>query len=123
MNAPRFKTLTRRDFIRESAAAAAGLEAGHEEASLAGRTREAGTTAGGEGGPAGSAGRTSIAVIRTTDRKRGVEEAMKLLKVPSLKGKRVLIKPNFNTADPPPGSTHNDTLAAIVGELKTRGPA
>ena len=116
MNAPRFVKLTRRDFIRASAAAAAGLAAGPAAASLAGRTLEAGEQA-------GSPARTTVALIKTTDRKRGVEEAMKLLKVPSLKGKRVLIKPNFNTADPTPGSTHNDTLAALVVELKKRGPA
>jgi uncharacterized protein (DUF362 family) len=29
----------------------------------------------------------------------------------------VLIKPNFNTADPTPGSTHNDTLAALAEEV------
>jgi uncharacterized protein (DUF362 family) len=46
---------------------------------------------------------------------------MKLLKVGSLKGKRVMIKPNFNTADPTPGSTHNDTLATIITELKNHG--
>jgi uncharacterized protein (DUF362 family) len=32
-----------------------------------------------------------------------------------------VIKPNFNTADPAPGSTHNDTLRQIVLEMKARG--
>lgn len=108
--------LSRRDFLRTSAATVAGLAAAPAAASLTARTLAAGEKAGG-------AGRATVALIKTTDRKRGVEEAMTLLKVPSLKGKRVLIKPNFNTADPTPGSTHNDTLAAIIGELKRRGPA
>ncbi len=108
--------LSRRDFLRTSAATVAGIAAMPAAASLAGRALEAKEKAGGPG-------RTTVALIKTTDRKRGVEQAMTLLKVPSLKGKRVLIKPNLNTADPTPGSTHNDTLAAIVGELKKRGPA
>jgi len=107
--------LTRRNFLRTSAATVAGLAAMPAAASLAARALAAGEKAGAPGG-------ATVALIKTMDRKRGVEEAMKLLKVPSLKGKRVLIKPNFNTADPTPGSTHNDTLAAIVGQLKKRGP-
>ena len=38
-----------------------------------------------------------------------------------MKSKDVLIKPNFNTADPTPGSTHNDTLMALVKELWAMG--
>jgi uncharacterized protein (DUF362 family) len=33
----------------------------------------------------------------------------------------VLIKPNFNTADPAPGSTHNDVLRQLAHEMKARG--
>jgi len=33
----------------------------------------------------------------------------------------VLIKPNFNTSDPTPGSTHNDTLVALVEEIWKMG--
>jgi len=43
------------------------------------------------------------------------------LKINPVKGKDVLIKPNFNTADPTPGSTHNDTLAALVEEMLEMG--
>ena len=59
--------------------------------------------------------------VKTTDRTQGVKDALKLLSFPSPKGKSVVIKPNFNTADPAPGSTHNDTLRQIVLEMKTRG--
>src|SRR4030042_459521 len=38
-----------------------------------------------------------------------------------VKGKGVLIKPNFNTADLTPGSTHNDTLVALVEEIWAMG--
>ncbi len=33
-------------------------------------------------------------------------------------GKRVILKPNFNSADEPPGSTHNDTLTNLILQLK-----
>lgn len=33
----------------------------------------------------------------------------------------MLLKPNFNTGDPFPGSTHNDTLAHLIKELRGMG--
>ncbi len=71
--------------------------------------------------PAPSAAR--VALVKTMDRAKGVTAAMKLVAVPSPKGKKVLIKPNFNTADAAPGSTDNSTLRALVQEMKTRGAA
>jgi uncharacterized protein (DUF362 family) len=50
-----------------------------------------------------------------------VRRAIALLAPPSLGGKDVFIKPNFNSGDPTPGSTHNDTLNALVGELRRLG--
>jgi uncharacterized protein (DUF362 family) len=64
-----------------------------------------------------------IAVVRSEDRAKGIESALKLISFPSPRGKRVLLKPNFNTADAPPGSTHNDTLRKLVEEMKARGAA
>lgn len=66
---------------------------------------------------------TKIALIKTKDRAQGVKEAMSLLEFSPMKGKKVLLKPNFNTADPAPASTHNDTLAQLVREIKGRGAA
>lgn len=65
--------------------------------------------------------KSRVAVVRTTDRRRGVAEALELLDVRGVKGKRVVVKPNFNSADPAPGSTHNDTLSQLVTELHERG--
>ncbi len=63
-----------------------------------------------------------IAVIATTSREKGVRKSLELLEEElDIGGKRVLVKPNFNTADPVPGSTHNDTLQALLRELKQRG--
>jgi uncharacterized protein (DUF362 family) len=66
------------------------------------------------------AGRSRVVVVRTDDRKKGVAEVVRLLKVPPPKGKSVVIKPNFNSADPTPGSTHNDTLRQLMTELWER---
>ena len=62
-----------------------------------------------------------IAVVKTADRKEGVNKALKALGSNPCKGKHVLIKPNFNTADVTPGSTHNDTLVALVEEIWAMG--
>ncbi len=58
-----------------------------------------------------------VALVKTGDRKNGVKTSLKVLDTNPAKGKDVLIKPNFNTADTPPGSTHNDTLVALVEEV------
>lgn len=55
-----------------------------------------------------------VALVRTSDRAEGVRRALALLGMPPVKGKTVLLKPNFNSADPAPGSTHNDVLRALV---------
>lgn len=64
--------------------------------------------------------RSRVALVRTADRKRGVTEVLKLLNPAGIAGKRVVLKPNFNTADDAPGSTHNDTLSQLVAELYER---
>ncbi|OGD26941.1 MAG: hypothetical protein A2Y56_07725 [Candidatus Aminicenantes bacterium RBG_13_63_10] len=68
-------------------------------------------------------GKTKIAIVKTQDRASGVKDAVRLLDPPSMRGKRVFIKPNFNTADPFPAGTHNGTLTALVQEIKSRGAA
>ncbi len=100
-----YSELNRRDFVRTVSAGMALLPA-------------LGTSALAEilGPP-----RSRVAVVRTTDRKRGVSQALKLLDVRGVKGKRVVVKPNFNSADPTPASTHNDTLSQLVTELHERG--
>ncbi len=44
-----------------------------------------------------------------------------MLKPGSFKGKDLFIKPNFNSSDPTPGSTHPDTLAALLDQLRSLG--
>ena len=62
-----------------------------------------------------------VAFVKTEDRKQGVKTSIQALKMNPVQGKEVLIKPNFNTADPVPGSTHNDTLTGLVEELWAMG--
>jgi uncharacterized protein (DUF362 family) len=71
--------------------------------------------------PRGVPRRSRVAVVRTTDRRRGVSDVLRLFDPPGIAGKRVVIKPNFNSADDAPGSTHPDTLGQLVAELHERG--
>jgi uncharacterized protein (DUF362 family) len=64
---------------------------------------------------------TKVSLVRTSDRSEGTRKAIDLLKINPVKGKAVVLKPNFNTADPAPGSTHNDTLRALIIKLKEMG--
>ncbi|MDH4101010.1 MAG: DUF362 domain-containing protein [Nitrospirota bacterium] len=68
-----------------------------------------------------SRGKTKIALVKTSDRATGIARAIDLLGINPVKGKDVLLKPNFNTADPFPGSTHNDTLTHLILHLKKMG--
>ena len=64
-----------------------------------------------------------IALVLTKNREEGVTKAIDLLKTNPVRGKRVVLKPNFNTADPFPASTHNDTLRTLVLTLREMGAA
>ena len=62
-----------------------------------------------------------VAFVKTTDRAAGVSRAIDLLAASGWKGRDVFIKPNFNSADAPPGSTHHETLVALVKKLRATG--
>ncbi|UCD91125.1 MAG: DUF362 domain-containing protein [Desulfobacterales bacterium] len=64
---------------------------------------------------------SKVAFVKTDDREKGVKSSISTLGLNPAKNKDVLIKPNFNTADPTPGSTHNDTLLALVDEIWNMG--
>ena len=70
---------------------------------------------------AGPAGRTRVVLVRTDSRADGVKKCLELLKIDPFKGRDVLVKPNFNTSDEAPGSTHVDTLKAILGAVREKG--
>ena len=62
-----------------------------------------------------------VALIKTRDRATGVRGAVQLLGSNLLQGKQVLLKPNFNSADPAPASTHITTLRTLVELLQEMG--
>jgi uncharacterized protein (DUF362 family) len=99
--------MKRRDFLRQSAAGAAAF-------SVLGP---------GFISRAQAQSKAKVVLVKTEDRIKGIPAALKLMAVESPKGRKVLIKPNFNTADPTPGSTHNDTLRQLVLEMKAHGAA
>jgi uncharacterized protein (DUF362 family) len=67
--------------------------------------------------------RSVVALVATGDRADGVRRALGALALPPWKGRRLFVKPNLNSADPFPGSTHLDTLAALLRELARGGAA
>jgi uncharacterized protein (DUF362 family) len=71
--------------------------------------------------PASAGWLGAVALVKVTDRADGVRRAIALLGANEVKGKAVLLKPNFNSADPAPGSTHPDVLRALVTELQGMG--
>ncbi len=62
-----------------------------------------------------------VALVKTTDRAEGVRRALDILGINPIQAKSVFIKPNFNSADPAPGSTHSDVLRALVERLWDMG--
>jgi uncharacterized protein (DUF362 family) len=100
------RSIDRRDFVRATAAGVAMLPMAE---------------LGGLRPPRRDPRKSRVALVRTTDRRRGVSDVLKLFDPPGIAGKRVVIKPNFNSADETPASTHPDTLAQLVTELHERG--
>lgn len=62
-----------------------------------------------------------VAFVKTRDRTSGLNQALDLLELGPFRGKHLFLKPNFNSADPPPGSTHDHTLIALVRRLQAQG--
>ncbi|MEW6214271.1 MAG: DUF362 domain-containing protein [Nitrospirota bacterium] len=65
--------------------------------------------------------KSKVSLVRTSERTTGIKRAIDLLRINPVKGKDVLLKPNFNTADPFPASTHNDALTYLISHLKKMG--
>lgn len=62
-----------------------------------------------------------VAFVKTSDRPQGVQRALRLLSPGGMHGQSVLLKPNLNSADPSPGSTHPDTLRSLAEWLLNEG--
>jgi uncharacterized protein (DUF362 family) len=63
----------------------------------------------------------SLVRVRGEGRDEAIRKAMELVGLPSIKGQPVVLKPNFNSADGFPGSTHSDTLTSLVRFLRELG--
>ncbi len=61
--------------------------------------------------------RTPVVLVKTRDRVAGVRKALELWGQNPVGGKTVALKANFNSANPPPASTHPDTLRTLIQEL------
>lgn len=59
-----------------------------------------------------------VFVLRTADRKAGVSKLLSHFGLDEYAGKQVVLKANFNSADPFPASTHPETLRSVVEVLK-----
>jgi uncharacterized protein (DUF362 family) len=95
--------ISRRDFLKLSAAAGMSL-------ALRGVLQSA-----------PQAQKATVSLVKSGDRSKAVEKAVELLGVNPVKGKNVVLKPNFNSSHQFPGSTHNDTLGALIGKLSSMG--
>ncbi|MFC1823379.1 DUF362 domain-containing protein [Thermodesulfobacteriota bacterium] len=95
--------ITRRKFLKYSGVAGGALLLGFH------------------GGTTMASSKSAVTFLETGDRSAGVSGSIRAIEINPVKNKDVLIKPNFNTADPVPGSTHNDTLAALVKEVWRMG--
>ncbi len=64
-----------------------------------------------------------VILVKSENRAQGVAACLTNLGRNPVKGQAVLLKPNLNTADPCPGSSHNDTLKALIQGLWGLGAA
>jgi uncharacterized protein (DUF362 family) len=65
--------------------------------------------------------RSRVAFVKTSNRADGVRRAVELLRLKPFGGRDLFIKPNYNSADETPGSTHIDTLTALVKTVRDLG--
>lgn len=68
-----------------------------------------------------TAASSPVYLVRTRDRAAGIRRGLAALGAPAVRGKRVAIKANFNSADPYPASTHADTLRSLIVSLQAAG--
>lgn len=65
--------------------------------------------------------KSRVAFLKSADRAAAVAPVIDALGVNPAQNRHVLIKPNFNTADACPGSTHNDSLKALIEKIWAMG--
>lgn len=65
--------------------------------------------------------KTAVALVKTADRRQGIQKAIQILGAPELQGKDVYLKCNYNSPDPYPATTHPDALREVAGLLRSMG--
>lgn len=73
------------------------------------------------GWPRPPGARVSLVHVGAGGREAAIRQAVELVGAPDLTDKWVALKPNFNSAHPFPGSTHPETLRAMVRLLRELG--
>jgi len=66
---------------------------------------------------------SEIHLLLTEDRITGVEKILEYADISTLASQTVLVKPNFNSSDPAPGSTHPDTLRKLLEFIQSHDAA
>jgi uncharacterized protein (DUF362 family) len=95
--------ITRRNFLKYSGVTAGALMLGLE------------------GGAVMGANKSRVVFFETESHKVGAVSSMRVFEPNLVRNKDVLIKPNFNTSDYFPGSSHNETLVSLVDEVWNLG--
>jgi len=115
--------MTRREFFAASAgiAGSAALSAGAARGGTVGPGGSKTAAGIGRARAVGAAGKSRVVLVKTDSRADGVKKCLDLLKIDPFAGKNVLIKPNCNTSDETPGSTHVDTLKALLERAREGG--
>ncbi|MDR2615679.1 MAG: DUF362 domain-containing protein [Oscillospiraceae bacterium] len=63
-----------------------------------------------------------VYLVSAEERSVGARRCLDFVGPLDYSGKQVYVKPNFNTADPAPGSTHNDTLDSLLAAVRAANP-
>ncbi|MHA1345266.1 MAG: DUF362 domain-containing protein [Candidatus Heimdallarchaeaceae archaeon] len=64
---------------------------------------------------------SKVALVINKNREEGIIQAIDLFGENTVEGKNIVLKPNFNTSDPAPGSTDVITLRSLIIKLKEMG--
>lgn len=65
--------------------------------------------------------KSRVALVKTSDRQEGIKRVIEILGINPVRGQNILLKPNFNSSDPFPASTHPDTIRHLVQKLRIMG--
>ena len=64
---------------------------------------------------------SDVYIVKTRDRTEGINLLLDKFNLEEFSGRSVAVKPNFNSSDPFPASTHLQTLEALTRNSKGWG--